>query len=175
MMENENTMQNKNGRRAVIVGGMRTPFVKAFGDFTKLDTIALGVAAVAGLLKKTGLRHRDVESIVWGGVILPPTQPNIAREIALDLRLDPGCEGVTVTRACASGLQAITVAAAEIERGNVDVVVAGGSDSTSNATIALPSKVAATVRLFPPRPAGSCTVASHSPGPRRVREAMPPA
>jgi acetyl-CoA acyltransferase len=140
-MENEKTMQNKNARRAVIVGGMRTPFVKAFSDFTKLDTIALGVAAVAGLLKKTGLRHRDVESLVWGGVILPPTQPNIAREIALDLRLDPGCEGVTVTRACASGLQAITVAAAEIERGNVDVVVAGGSDSTSNATIALPSKV----------------------------------
>ncbi len=155
-MENEETMQNKNARRAVIVGGMRTPFVKAFSDFTKLDTIALGVAAVAGLLKKTGLRHRDVESLVWGGVILPPTQPNIAREIALDLRLDPGCEGVTVTRACASGLQAITVAAAEIERGNVDVVVAGGSDSTSNATIALPSKVVhalAPLALGKPSPA----------------------
>ena len=129
------------GRRAVVVGGVRTPFVKAFTDFTKLDTIALGVAAVSGLLKKIGLRHRDVESIVWGGVILPPTQPNIAREIALDLRLDPACEGNTVTRACASGLQAVTAAAAEIERGNVDVVIAGGSDSTSNATIALPPKV----------------------------------
>jgi acetyl-CoA acyltransferase len=132
--------QNKNGRRAVIVGGMRTPFLKAFTDFTKLDTIALGVAAVSGLLKKTGLSHKDVESIVWGGVILPPVQPNIAREIALDLRLDPGCEGMTVTRACASGLQAVTHAAAEIERGNADVVIAGGSDSTSNATIALPPK-----------------------------------
>jgi acetyl-CoA acyltransferase len=135
------TNTNGNGKRAVIVGGVRTPFLKAFTDFTKLDTIALGVAAAAGLLKKTGLRHKDVESIVWGGVILPPTQPNIAREIALDLRLDPGCEGTTVTRACASGLQAVTVAAAEIERGNVDVVIAGGSDSTSNATIALPPKV----------------------------------
>jgi acetyl-CoA acyltransferase len=148
--------QNKNGRRAVIVGGVRTPFVKAFSDFTKLDTIALGVAAAAGLLKKTGLRHRDVESIVWGGVILPPTQPNIAREIALDLRLDPGCEGNTVTRACASGLQAITSAAAEIERGNVDVVIAGGSDSTSNATIALPPKVVhalAPLALGKPSPA----------------------
>jgi len=149
-------MQKKNKRRAVIVGGMRTPFLKAFGDFTKLDTIALGVAAAAGLLKKTGLRHGDVESIVWGGVILPPTQPNIAREIRLDLRLDPGCEGVTVTRACASGLQAITVAAAEIERGNMDVAIAGGSDSTSNATIALPPKVVhalAPLALGKPTPA----------------------
>lgn len=150
--------QNKNGRRAVIVGGMRTPFVKAFTDFTKLDTIALGVAAVSGLLKKTGLRHKDVESIVWGGVILPPVQPNVAREIALDLRLDPGCEGMTVTRACASGLQAITHAAAEIERGNADVVVAGGSDSTSNATIALPPKA---VHLLAPLALGKPTPADY--------------
>jgi acetyl-CoA acyltransferase len=150
--------QNSNGRRAVIVGGMRTPFVKAFTDFTKLDTIALGVAAVSGLLKKTGLRHKDVESIVWGGVILPPVQPNIAREIALDLRLDPGCEGMTVTRACASGLQAITHAAAEIERGNCDVVVAGGSDSTSNATIALPPKA---VHLLAPLALGKPTTSDY--------------
>jgi acetyl-CoA acyltransferase len=131
----------KSGRRAVVVAGARTPFVKAFTDFTKIDTIALGVAAVAGLLKKTGLARRDVEAIVWGGVILPGTAPNVAREIALDLRLDPGCEGMTVTRACASGLQAVTLGAAAIERGEADVVVAGGSDSTSNAEIKLPQKV----------------------------------
>src|SRR5580693_6303212 len=133
--------QNKNGRRAVVVGGMRTPFVKAFTDFTKLDTIALGVAAVNSLLKKTGIRHSDVEAMIWGGVILPTTSPNLAREIALDVRLDPSCEGFTVSRACASGLQAITSAASAIERGDHDVVIAGGSDSTSNASITLPSKV----------------------------------
>jgi acetyl-CoA acyltransferase len=106
-----------------------------------MDTIALGVAAVNGLLKKTGLRHRDVEAMIWGGVILPTTSPNLAREIALDVRLDPSAEGYTVTRACASGLQAITEAAAAIERGESDIIIAGGSDSTSNASITLPSKV----------------------------------
>jgi acetyl-CoA acyltransferase len=131
----------KNGRRAVVVGGVRTPFVKAFTDFTKLDTIALGVAAVNGLLKKTGISHKDVQALIWGGVILPPTAPNLAREIALDVRLDPSAEGYTVTRACASGLQAVTEAAATIERGENDVMIAGGSDSTSNASITLPSKV----------------------------------
>lgn len=128
-------------RRAVVVSGVRTPFVKAFTDFTKIDTIGLGVAAVAGLMKKTGLGHRDIESIVWGGVILPGASPNVAREIALDLKLDPSCEGMTVTRACASGLQAITTAVSAIERGDVDVAIAGGSDSTSNAEIKLPQKV----------------------------------
>jgi acetyl-CoA acyltransferase len=131
----------KSGRRAVIVGGARTPFVKAFGELTKIDTIGLGTIAIAGLLKRLGVAYSEVESIVWGGVILPGASPNVAREIALDLRFDPACEGMTVTRACASGLQAVTLAAAAIERGEADVVVAGGSDSTSNAEIKLPQKV----------------------------------
>ncbi len=129
------------GRRAVIVAGARTPFVRAFGELTKVDTIALGVAAVSGMLQRAGVAHRDIEAIVWGGVILPSASPNVAREIALDLKLDAACEGRTVTRACASGLQAITDAVQSIERGEFDVAVAGGSDSTSNAEIKLPQKL----------------------------------
>ena len=128
-------------RRAVIVRGCRTPFVKAFGPFLKMDSIDLGVAAVGGLLKKTEVPREAIDSIVWGGVILPGFSPNVAREIALDLHLPAKVEGMTVTRACASGLQAITTAAAAIERGDADVVIAGGSDSTSNAEIKLPQKV----------------------------------
>lgn len=127
--------------RAVIVSGARTPFVKAFGEFIEMDTIALGEAAVRGLLDRVGLPYREVQSVVWGGVILPGTAPNVGREIVLDLGLDPGCEAFTVTRACASGLQAVTLAAAAIERGEADVVVAGGSDSTSNAEVKLPQKL----------------------------------
>jgi acetyl-CoA acyltransferase len=154
-------MASKKNRRAVIVAGARTPFVKAFTDFTELSTIDLGVAAVRGLLERTGLAYKDVESIVWGGVILPSGAPNVAREIALDLRLDPACEGMTVTRACASGLQAVTLAAAAIERGEADVVIAGGSDSTSNAEVKLPQKVVhamAPLALGKPTPADYLTV-----------------
>src|SRR4051812_42460188 len=86
-------------RRAVIVGGARTPFVKAFTDFTEIDTIALGTIAARGLLERLGVSYKEIESVVWGGVILPSASPNVAREIALDLRLDPAAEGMTVTRA----------------------------------------------------------------------------
>ncbi|MBP6835136.1 MAG: acetyl-CoA C-acyltransferase [Deltaproteobacteria bacterium] len=134
-------MSKQDGRRAVVVTGARTPFVKAFGDFTTMDTIALGVAASRGAMAKVGLGVRDIDSVVWGGVILPSGSPNVGREIALDLGLDPRAEAMTVTRACASGLQAITLAAAAIERGEADVVLCGGSDSTSNAEIKLPQKV----------------------------------
>lgn len=128
-------------RRAVVVAGIRTPFVKAFGEFMKMDTIALGVAAVQALLQRTELSRHEIDSIVWGGVILPGTAPNVGREIALDLKLPPSVEAYTVSRACASGLQAITSAAAAIEHGDADVIIAGGSDSTSNAEIKLPQKL----------------------------------
>src|SRR5687767_13667312 len=128
------------GRRAVVIGGARTPFVKAFSELLELDTIALGVAAVRGLLERFPVPRNEIDAIVWGGVILPSLAPNTGREIALDLKLEPTVEAMTVTRACASGLQAITLAAASIERGEADVVIAGGSDSTSNAEVKLPQQ-----------------------------------
>jgi len=128
-------------RRAVIVGGARTPFVKAFGPYLKMDTIALAGAAVKALVERTGIKKREVESVVWGGVILPGLAPNVGRELALDLAFPPETEAYTVTRACASGLQAVTLAAAAIERGDCDVAIAGGSDSTSNAELKVPQKV----------------------------------
>jgi acetyl-CoA acyltransferase len=127
--------------RAVICGGARTPFVRAFAEFTDLDTIALGALAVRGALQRTGLRQEDIDAVIWGGVILPPTAPNVGREIVLELGLPARVEARTVTRACASGLQAITDAVSAVERGDADVIVAGGSDSTSNAALTMPESL----------------------------------
>jgi acetyl-CoA acyltransferase len=150
--------KSSNPRRAVVVRGVRTPFVKAFGQLIRVDTIGLGVGAVAALLERSGLARKEIDAIVWGGVILPGGAPNVGREIALDLRLPASVEAMTVTRACASGLQAITTAAAAIERGDADVIIAGGSDSTSNAEIKLPQKV---VHAMAPLAFGKATPADY--------------
>lgn len=131
--------------RAVIVGGMRTPFAKAFGELMELDTIELGVTATSALMRKLHLDPRQVDSVVWSGVVLPPLSVNIGREIVLDLGLPTSVEAMTVTRACTSSMSAITIAASMIERGDADVIIAGGSDSTSNAPIAFPTKVTRTL------------------------------
>ncbi len=136
---------SKTLRRAVVVSGIRTPFIKAFTDFLKMDTIALGAAAVDALIRKTNLSRSEIDGIVWGGVILPQAAPNVGRELALDLGLPPSVEAYTVTRACATGMQSITNAVAAIERGDADVLIAGGSDSTSNAELKLPQKVVHTL------------------------------
>lgn len=124
--------------RAYLCGGARTPFVRAFAEYTELDTIALGALAARGALQNAGVPADAIDAVIWGGVILPPTAPNVGREIVLDLKLPPRVEARTVTRACASGLQAITDAVAAVERGDADVVIAGGSDSTSNAALTMP-------------------------------------
>lgn len=125
-------------QRAVIVGGIRTPFLRAFGAFTKMDSIALGQAAVRALFAQTGLAPAEVDGVMWGGVVLPSAAVNIAREIVLDADMPRSIEGVTVTRACTSGILALTQAAAAIERGEASVMIAGGSDSTSNAEVKMP-------------------------------------
>ena len=56
------------GRKAVIVTGARTPFVKSFGEFTKVDTIGLSSAAVGGLLAKSKLDPKELNHIIWGNV-----------------------------------------------------------------------------------------------------------
>jgi acetyl-CoA acyltransferase len=123
--------------KAVIVSGIRTPFHKAFSSLADIDTIGLGVASVRALLRGLNLSGNDIDSIVWGAVIIPPATPNVAREIALDC-LATSTEARTVSRACASSLQAVTDAVAAIERGDAEIVVAGGGDSTSNAAVTLP-------------------------------------
>jgi len=135
-MAAKNRETNKN--RAVVVSGVRTPFVRAFGKLMKMDTIALGMAAVRGLLDRIHVDPQQIDSVIWGGVILPGDAANIGREIVMDAGLPRTIEGTTVSRACTSSLYAITLAVAAIERGEADVILAGGSDSTSNAEIKMP-------------------------------------
>ena len=129
------SIQSKQPRRAVIVAGARTPFQRAFTKLLKLDAIDLGAVAVRGLLERTELDRSEVDGVVWGGVIIPSSGPNVGREIGLQVGLPASAEAMTVSRACASGLQAVTLAAAAIERGEADVIIAGGGDSTSNAEV----------------------------------------
>ncbi|SHK01359.1 acetyl-CoA acyltransferase [Desulfatibacillum alkenivorans DSM 16219] len=126
-------------RRAVIVGGVRTPFIRAFGPFTQLDTIALGTACVKGLLNQFPVEWKELDSLVWGGTILPGgIAVNIGREIIFDAGLPDTLESYTVTRACTTSMLSTTLAAASIERGDADVIIAGGSDSTSNVEVRMP-------------------------------------
>jgi acetyl-CoA acyltransferase len=124
-----------NGRRVAIVAGVRTPFAKAGTAFKSLSAIDLGKLCVAELLQRTNLDGKEVQALVFGTVIPSVIAPNIAREVSLLPLLPKGVQAFTVSRACASANQAITDAADQIALGQLDVAIAGGSESLSNIPI----------------------------------------
>ena len=124
-----------NGRRVAIVAGVRTPFAKAGTAFKSISAIDLGKLCVAELMQRTNLDGKEVQSLVFGTVIPSVLAPNIAREVSLLPQLPKGVQAFTVSRACASANQAITDAADQIALGNLDVAIAGGSESLSNIPI----------------------------------------
>ena len=127
-------------RTAVLIAGARTPFVKSFTDLAECNAIDLGVATVRGLIQKTKINPKIIDELIMGNVVIKSSAPNLAREIVIDANLPRTIAGVTVSRACLSGLQAIEQANMLIETGNADVVVAGGSDSLSSAELNMPAK-----------------------------------
>ncbi len=125
------------GRRAAIVAGLRTPFLKAGTDFAQLDVLELARSVTVELLQRTNLDPHLVEHVLYGNVTRPVQYSNLARELALAAGLSRSTPADTVSVACASACQAITDATNLIERGYADVVVAGGVEMLSNVPIAL--------------------------------------
>src|SRR6266851_7951442 len=124
-------------RRAAIVAGLRTPFLRAGTDFARLDVLELARAVTVELLQCSGLAPSDVEHVIYGNVMRPVQYSNLARELVLAAGMPKSTPADTVTLACASACQAITDATNLIERGYADVVVAGGVEMLSNVPIAL--------------------------------------
>src|SRR5213593_4538907 len=128
--------------RAVIVGGSRTPFVKAGTAFAQLDVLELATAATTEALAHAELSPEDVDEVVYGNVSRPVAYHNLAREIVLSLSLPARIPAFTVGMACASACVAITSAADHIVGGGAGVVLAGGAESLTNVPLTLQPKLA---------------------------------
>src|SRR5207244_12792808 len=114
---------------------VRTQLATAGTAFKSISAIELGKLCVAELLQRTNLDGKEVQALVFGTVIPSVVEPNIAREVSLLPQLPKGVQAYTVSRACASANQAITDAADQIALCNLEVAIAGGSESLSNIPI----------------------------------------
>jgi acetyl-CoA acyltransferase len=128
--------------RVAIVAGIRTPFTKIDTDFKDLTALELGRMAVAELLARTDLAPAEIDSLIYGQVVLSVGTPNIAREIVLGLGMPRTIEAYSVTRACATSIQSMTNAADAIRLGYASCVVVGGADSVSDPPILWSKRVA---------------------------------
>ena len=117
---------------AVICEPVRTPIGRYNGMFKALTAVDLGVAALRGLLERTGIAGDSVEDVIVGHCYPSMEAPAIGRVIALDAGLPVTVPGMQIDRRCGSGLQAVLQACMQVASGNNDVVVAGGAESMSN-------------------------------------------
>ncbi len=119
-------------RDAVICEPVRTPIGRYGGMFKSLTAVDLGVAALRGLLERTGVGPDDVEDVILGHCYPSMEAPAIGRVVALDAGLPVTVPGMQLDRRCGSGLQAVIQAAMQVGTGQNDLVVAGGAESMSN-------------------------------------------
>ena len=114
-----------------ILEGVRTPFAKAFGPLAGVSAQALGRAAAVEALRRAELQPEQVDQVIFGNVATPADAANIARVIALTAGVPQDRIAHTVSRNCASGMEAITTAAQLIQLDEARVVLAGGTESMS--------------------------------------------
>ena len=122
----------------VIVSAARTPMGGFMGDFASMTCAQLGSVAIKAAVERSGLKPEQVDEVIMG-CVLPAGQGQApARQAALGagLPLAAGC--TTVNKMCGSGMRAAMYAHDMLLAGSVEVMVAGGMESMSNAPYLLP-------------------------------------
>ncbi|QIG43788.1 acetyl-CoA C-acetyltransferase [Nocardioides anomalus] len=123
---------------SVIVAGARTPIGRLLGGLKDLSAADLGGVAIQGALEKAGVAPEQVDYVIMGQVILAGAGQNPARGAAVAAGIPMTVPSITINKVCLSGLNAIAMADQLIRAGEVEVVVAGGMESMTNAPHLLP-------------------------------------
>jgi acetyl-CoA C-acetyltransferase len=123
---------------AVIISAARTPVGKFLGSLKGFSAPQLGAMVVRESVKRAGVKPEDVDEVIMGCVIQAGLGQNPARQAALNGGLPNTVSAVTVNKVCGSGLKAVMMAAQGVRLGDVDIVVAGGMESMSNAPYLIP-------------------------------------
>jgi acetyl-CoA C-acetyltransferase len=123
---------------AVIISAARTPVGKFLGSLKGFSAPQLGAMVVREAVKRAGVKPEDVDEVIMGCVIQAGLGQNPARQAALHGGLPNTVSAVTVNKVCGSGLKAVMMAAQGVRLGDVDIVVAGGMESMSNAPYLIP-------------------------------------
>ena len=124
-------------KRVAVIGGSRIPFARqntAYADKSNIDMLS---AAVAGVVDRYQLRGERIGEVAGGAVLKHSRDSNITREAALNSGLSPKTPAYDVQQACATSLETTVLVGNKIATGQIEVGIAGGVDSASDAPIAL--------------------------------------
>src|SRR4051794_19367423 len=131
----------KTSRKVAVLGGNRLPFARSNGAYAEASNQNMLTAAIDGLAVRFGLEGERLGEVVAGAVLKHSRDFNLARESVLGSKLAADTPATDIQQACGTGLQATIQVANKIALGQVDVGIAGGTDTTSDAPVAISDRL----------------------------------
>jgi acetyl-CoA C-acetyltransferase len=128
-------------RRVAVIGGNRIPFARSNTVYTSATNQEMLTAALNGLVDRFGLEGERVGEFAAGAVLKHSRDFNLARETVLGSKLSPDTPAFDVQQACDTGIQAAVLVANKIALGKIEAGIAGGTDTTSDAPLAVGDKL----------------------------------
>jgi acetyl-CoA C-acetyltransferase len=122
---------------AVILSACRTPIGSFGGVFKDVTAVDLGSVVIREAIARADVRAADIGDVIMGCVLQAGAGMNVARQAALKAGVPVEVPGETINRVCGSGLQAVVHAVEAVKAGFIDLVLAGGTESMSNAPFLL--------------------------------------
>lgn len=125
-------------RRVAIIGGVRTPFARAYGAYASAGNQDMLTETFRVLVERFGLGGVHLGDVIAGAVIKHSRDYNLVRESVLSSGLSATTPGLDIQRACGTGLEAAILVGNKIALGQMDAGIAGGVDSISDPPIVYP-------------------------------------
>ena len=122
-------------RRVAILGGVRIPFCRNNTAYHDVGNLGMSIKALGALVEKFKLHGEVLGEVALGAVLKHSSDWNLGREAALSSGLSPLTPGITMQRACGTGLDTVVDVANKIALGQIDAGIGGGSDTTSDVPI----------------------------------------
>ncbi|WP_180037387.1 acetyl-CoA C-acetyltransferase [Acinetobacter sp. YH16052] len=135
-VQQEPNMSQNTVRRVAIIGGNRIPFARSNGAYFTASNTDMFTATLNGLVERFNLQGQRLGEVVAGAVLKHSRDFNMTRECVLNTALAPETPAYDIQQACGTGLQAAFLVANKIALGQIEVGIAGGVDTTSDAPIA---------------------------------------
>lgn len=120
-------------REVVIVNAARTAIGSFGGGLQSMSAVKLGITAAKAVLERSGVNADIVDEVIVGNILSAGLGQNVARQISLGAGIPDSVPAMTINQVCGSSLRAVSLAAQIIRCGDADVILAGGTESMSNA------------------------------------------
>lgn len=124
-------------REVVICSAARTAIGSFGGSLAGVSAAELGATAARAAIVRAGLSAEKIDEVLIGNVLSAGLGQNVARQVALGTGLPESVPAMSINKVCGSGLRAVALAAQIIKAGDADIILAGGTESMSNAPYVL--------------------------------------